>query len=44
MSAKAEVKAKKMEYMQKFIDLLEEYPRAVMVTVDNVSSATVIIY
>jgi len=31
-------KAKKVEYMKKFVDLLEAYPRAVLVTVDNIGS------
>jgi len=31
-------KAKKLEYMQKFVDLLEAFPRAVLVTVDNIGS------
>jgi len=31
-------KAKKLEYMKKFVDLLEEFPRAVLVTVDNIGS------
>jgi large subunit ribosomal protein LP0 len=38
MSAKAEGLAKKEEYMKKFIALLETYPRAVLVTVDNIGS------
>jgi len=38
MSAKAQIVAKKNEYMKKFVDLLETYPRAVMVTVDNIGS------
>jgi large subunit ribosomal protein LP0 len=37
MSGK-EGKLKKEEYMKKFVDLLESYPRAVMVTVDNIGS------
>jgi len=37
MSGK-EGKRKKLEYMQKFIEHLEEYPRAVLVTVDNIGS------
>jgi len=37
MSGK-EGKAKKEEYMRRFVELLEEYPRAVMVTVDNIGS------
>jgi len=36
--AKAEGKAKKVEYMKKFTNLLESYPSAVMVTVDNIGS------
>jgi len=31
-------KAKKLEYMKKFVDLLEAFPRAVLVTVDNIGS------
>jgi len=38
MSVKAEGLAKKEEYMKKFIALLETYPRAVLVTVDNIGS------
>jgi large subunit ribosomal protein LP0 len=38
MSAKAEGVAKKEEYMKKFVSLLEAYPRAVLVTVDNIGS------
>lgn len=38
MSAKAEGAAKKLEYMKKFTDLLESYPSAVLVTVDNIGS------
>jgi len=38
MSAKAEILAKKVEYMKKFVELLEAYPRAVLVTVDNIGS------
>jgi len=34
----AEGKQKKTEYMKKFVALLEEYPRAVLVTVDNIGS------
>jgi len=34
----SEVKAKKEEYMRKFVNLLEAYPRAVLVTVDNIGS------
>jgi len=34
----SEGKAKKLEYMNKFVDLLEAYPRAVLVTVDNIGS------
>jgi len=34
----SEVKAKKEEYMRKFVTLLEAYPRAVLVTVDNIGS------
>jgi large subunit ribosomal protein LP0 len=34
----SEGKAKKLEYMKKFVDLLEAYPRAVLVTVDNIGS------
>jgi large subunit ribosomal protein LP0 len=34
----SEGKAKKSEYMKKFVDLLEGYGRAVMVTVDNIGS------
>jgi len=34
----SEGKAKKLEYMKKFVELLEAYPRAVMVTVDNIGS------
>jgi len=37
MSGK-EVHIKKDEYMNKFISLLESYPRAVLVTVDNIGS------
>jgi len=32
-------KQKKAAYMQKFVDLLEAHPRAVLVTVDNIGSA-----
>jgi len=35
----SEAKAKKLEYMKKFVDLLEAYPRAVLVTVDNIGSS-----
>jgi large subunit ribosomal protein LP0 len=35
---KDEAKAKKSAYMKKFVDLLETYPRAVLVTVDNIGS------
>jgi len=38
MSVKAEIAAKKVEYMNKFVDLLEGYPRAVLVTADNIGS------
>jgi len=38
MSAKAQLKQKKEEYMKKFVDLLETYPKAVLVTVDNIGS------
>jgi len=38
MSVKAEGVAKKEEYMKKFVGLLEKYPRAVLVTVDNIGS------
>jgi len=38
MSAKAEIMAKKEEYMKKFVGLLEEYPRAVLVSADNIGS------
>jgi large subunit ribosomal protein LP0 len=38
MSAKAEGKEKKVEYMNKFTNLLESYPSAVLVTVDNIGS------
>jgi len=38
MSTKEAIKQKKAAYMQKFISLLETYPRAVMVTVDNIGS------
>jgi len=38
MSAKEVIKQKKAEYMQRFVDLLEGYPRAVLVTVDNIGS------
>jgi len=38
MSAKAQLIAKKEEYMKKFVDLLETYPKAVLVTVDNIGS------
>lgn len=38
MSGKAEVQAKKAEYMTKFVSLLESYPRAVLVSVDNIGS------
>jgi large subunit ribosomal protein LP0 len=38
MSAKAEIMAKKEEYMKKFTDLLETYNKAVLVTVDNIGS------
>jgi len=38
MSVKAEGAAKKLEYMKKFTDLLESYPSAVLVTVDNIGS------
>jgi len=34
----ADGKAKKQEYMQKFINLLESYPRAILVTVDHIGS------
>jgi len=34
----SEGKAKKLEYMKKFVELLEAYPRAVLVTVDNIGS------
>lgn len=40
MSGK-EGKLKKEEYMKKFVELLEAYPRAIMVTVDNVSVLSV---
>jgi len=39
MSAKAEIMAKKEEYMKKFTDLLETYNKAVLVTVDNIGSS-----
>jgi len=38
MSAKEQMMQKKAAYMQKFVDLLETYPRAVLVTVDNIGS------
>jgi len=38
MSTKEAIKQKKSAYMQKFVDLLETYPRAVLVTVDNIGS------
>jgi len=38
MSAKAQIIAKKVEYMKRFVDLLENYSRAVLVTVDNIGS------
>jgi len=38
MSTKDAIKKKKAAYMQKFVDLLEQYPRAVLVTVDNIGS------
>lgn len=34
----ADGKSKKVEYMQKFVNLLESYPRAVLVTVDHIGS------
>lgn len=34
----AEAKTKKMDYMQKLIGLMEEYPRLVLVTCDNIGS------
>eukprot|EP01127_Copromyxa_protea_P010312 TRINITY_DN250_c0_g1_i1.p2 TRINITY_DN250_c0_g1~~TRINITY_DN250_c0_g1_i1.p2 ORF type:complete len:310 (+),score=96.50 TRINITY_DN250_c0_g1_i1:81-1010(+) len=36
MSAEGQIK--KEEYMKKFVELLETYPRAIMVTVDNIGS------
>jgi len=34
----ADAKAKKMDYMKKLISLMEEYPRLVLVTCDNIGS------
>jgi large subunit ribosomal protein LP0 len=38
MSAKDQMMQKKAAYMQRFVDLLETFPRAVLVTVDNIGS------
>lgn len=39
MSGKAESQAKKTEYMDKLVALLEEYPRLFLVTCDNIGSS-----
>jgi len=38
MSGGGDSQAKKMEYMQKLIALMEEYPRIILVTCDNIGS------